>query len=200
MGEVHAGACSCAGPSLILVPPLIELLADANPTSREKRPVRSGAWVGARPALHLRLLHEQPSTAAIDAVIAIADEECLIIIGRMRGPYPISPSPQSGRSKILACPRPDDCSALGDSRAVATSIELTGSPHAIAILEGRDRCLGTNSHPSEAAAETSTSLPRQAHESAALSPRILRCAISLSPVMSRRNSSTAPGKIASQCG
>jgi len=89
VGEVRAGACRCAGPSLILVPPLIELLADANRDVAREAACALGRMGRreARPTL-LRLLHEQPSTVVIDAVIAIADEECLIIIGRIARSIP----------------------------------------------------------------------------------------------------------------
>jgi HEAT repeat protein len=84
MADVRAGACRCAGPSLILVPLLIELLDDADRDVTRDAACALGR-MGQReapPAL-LRLLQEQPTAAIINAVITIADEECLIIIGRI---------------------------------------------------------------------------------------------------------------------
>jgi HEAT repeat protein len=90
VAEVRAGACRCAGASSALVPLLIELLDDADRDVAREAACALGRMARheARPAL-VRLLQGQPSTTVIDAVIAIADEECLIILGRIarRNPH-----------------------------------------------------------------------------------------------------------------
>jgi HEAT repeat protein len=65
------------------VPLLVELLDDT-----DRGVVREAACALGRMGHHeartplVRLLHEQPSTAIIDAITSVADEECLIILGR----------------------------------------------------------------------------------------------------------------------
>ena len=82
--EIRASACRCAGRSPAAIPQLVELLDDAHRVvAREAACAlgRMGRHEG-RPLL-LRLLREQPSTAVIDAVSGVADEECLVVIGRI---------------------------------------------------------------------------------------------------------------------
>jgi hypothetical protein len=82
--EIRAGACCCTRPSPVIVLLLVELLDDLNRGVALEAACALGRMGRheARPTL-VRLLCEQPSTAVIDAVIAIADEECLIILGRI---------------------------------------------------------------------------------------------------------------------
>jgi HEAT repeats len=82
--EIRAGACGCARPSPSVIPLLVDLLADADRgVAREAALAlgRMGRPEG-RPALK-RVLREAPSAAVIDAAIAVADEECLVILGRL---------------------------------------------------------------------------------------------------------------------
>ena len=53
-------------------------------TSRGKRPARSAGWVGPRRDLYLvAAAPGGPSAAEIDSISAIADVECLVILGRL---------------------------------------------------------------------------------------------------------------------
>jgi hypothetical protein len=82
--EIRAGACGCARPSSSVIPLLVERLADADRRVAEAAALALGRMgrSEARPALS-RLLREAPSDAVIDAAIVVADEECLVIIGRI---------------------------------------------------------------------------------------------------------------------
>ena len=57
---------------------------DAVATSPQLSPIATyeGRTGEARPSL-LRLLREAPSAAVIDSITAVADEECLVILGRI---------------------------------------------------------------------------------------------------------------------
>ena len=82
--EVRAGGCRCARPSPATIPVIVELLDDVDRIVMKEaacalsRMGRSEA----RPVL-LRLLLEAPSAAVIDALSAVADEQCLVILGRI---------------------------------------------------------------------------------------------------------------------
>ena len=77
-----------------------------------------------RPIL-LRLLQQAPSAKAIDAISAIADEECLVILGR------------------IARTRPD----LADAALLA--LESVGSPGALKIATASGRPLGSSATSSD---------------------------------------------------
>ena len=82
--EIRASACRCAGRSPATIPLLVELLDDADHIVAQEAACalgRMGRNEG-RPLL-LRLLREQPSATVIDAVSSVADEECLVVIGRI---------------------------------------------------------------------------------------------------------------------
>jgi HEAT repeats len=82
--RTRAAACRCVRPSPAVTPMLLALLEDID------REVARAAACGlgragrgeARPVL-LRLLREAPSAEVIDAAIAVADEECLVLFGRL---------------------------------------------------------------------------------------------------------------------
>jgi HEAT repeats len=82
--EIRAGACRCAGRAPAAIPLLVELLDDANHMVAREAACALGRLGRheARPLL-LRLLREQPSPTVIDAVSSVADEECLVVIGRI---------------------------------------------------------------------------------------------------------------------
>ena len=84
MPEIRAGACRCAGRAPAAIPLLIELLDDPDHVVAREAACALGLMGRheARPLL-LRLLREQPSAAIIDAVSGVADEECLVVIGRI---------------------------------------------------------------------------------------------------------------------
>ena len=82
--DVRASACRCARRNQEAISVMIELLDDLN-----QEVVRSAACalgrmgrIEARPVL-VRLLREQPSEEVIDAVSSVADEECMIQLGRI---------------------------------------------------------------------------------------------------------------------
>jgi len=82
--EIRAGACRCAGRAPAAIPLLVELLDDTDHVVAMEAACALGRWGRheARPLL-LRLLREQPWAAIIDAVSGVADEECLVLIGRI---------------------------------------------------------------------------------------------------------------------
>lgn len=81
--DLCAAACRCTGPWPAAVPVLLDLARDGD--------VRVGAAAlcalgrmgrqEARPAL-VRLLRDAPSPEIIDAVATIADEDCVVLLGR----------------------------------------------------------------------------------------------------------------------
>jgi hypothetical protein len=82
--EIRASACRCARPGSEAIALLIELLGDLNgfvATAGACALGRMGRIEG-RPALAL-LLRRDPSSEVIDAASMVADEECLILLGRV---------------------------------------------------------------------------------------------------------------------
>jgi HEAT repeats len=92
--EVRADACRAAGASgnlcgPVVMPVVLDLTRDG------EREVSTAAWCAlgrmgrreARPAL-ARLLRDAPSPAVIDGVAAIADEDCVILLGRIARTQP----------------------------------------------------------------------------------------------------------------
>jgi hypothetical protein len=81
---VRAAACGCARawPEVIAV--LIELLDDLDPTVARSAACALGQMgrFEAGPMLK-RLLRDAPSSQVIDSVIPIADEECVVLLGRI---------------------------------------------------------------------------------------------------------------------
>jgi hypothetical protein len=82
--DIRASACGCARRNPEVISVMIELLGDLN-----QGVVRSAACalgrmcrIEARPVL-VKLLREQPSADVIDAVSSVADEECMIQLGRI---------------------------------------------------------------------------------------------------------------------
>ena len=82
--EVRADSCRCVRPSPVTVPVLVELLDDVDPMVLREAACALGRVERseARPTL-LWLLREAPSAAVIDALNVVADEECLVILGRI---------------------------------------------------------------------------------------------------------------------
>src|SRR5215469_6411076 len=116
--EIRAGGCRCAYPSPASIALLAELLDDADRVVAREAAYALGRMgrSEARPAL-LRLLHEAPSAAVIDSISAVADEECLVILGR------------------IARTRPD----LAD--AALAALDNNGSPRAAKIAASSQRSL-----------------------------------------------------------
>ena len=82
--QVRAAACRCTRPHSDVMPLLVELLDDLH------RPVAVAAGcalgragrIEARPIL-ARLLRDEPTEEVIDAVSAVADEDCIVQLGRI---------------------------------------------------------------------------------------------------------------------
>jgi HEAT repeat protein len=87
--SIRADACRCARPGPQIVPLLIDLLDDLDRTVAMAA-AYALAGLGrteARPLLK-RLLREEPSEQAIDAISTIADEECMVLLGRIARSVP----------------------------------------------------------------------------------------------------------------
>jgi len=119
--EIRAGGCRYAR-SPAVIPLLLELLNDPDHAGAREAACALGRMgrSDARPML-LRLLQQSPSVAVIDAISAIADEECLVILGR------------------IARTRPD----LVD--AALEALDNVGSPPAMKIAAASRRSLGRSS-------------------------------------------------------
>ena len=82
--EIRAGGCRCARLSPATIPALAELLGDPDRVVAREAACALGRMgrSESRPTL-LPLLQDAPSAAVIDAITAVADEECLVILGRI---------------------------------------------------------------------------------------------------------------------
>lgn len=81
---IRASGCHCARPGQEAIALMVELLGDLNglvATAAACSLGRMGRIEG-RPALAL-LLRQSPSIEAIDAASTVADEECLVLLGRI---------------------------------------------------------------------------------------------------------------------
>jgi HEAT repeat protein len=81
---IRADACRCARPLPELIALLVDLLDDLDPTVARAAACALGRWgrIEARPAL-IDLLRNRPSEDVIESLSSIADEECLVLIGRI---------------------------------------------------------------------------------------------------------------------
>jgi HEAT repeat protein len=82
--EVRADACRCAGPSPAVLQVLLDLADDSDSEVRVAAACALGR-MGRREARQTlgRLLRDAPSAEVIDAIPAIADEDCTILLGRL---------------------------------------------------------------------------------------------------------------------
>jgi HEAT repeat protein len=82
--DIRASACGCAGRRPELIAALIDLLDDLNRNVARSAACALGQMgrIEARPVL-ARLLREEPSPGVIDAAAAVADEECMVALGRI---------------------------------------------------------------------------------------------------------------------
>jgi uncharacterized protein YjbI with pentapeptide repeats len=81
--QIRADACRCVGPWPEATAPLNELLDDLHPYVAMAAACALGRLgrSEARPLL-VHLLREEPSAELIDAIAPIADEECIVLLGR----------------------------------------------------------------------------------------------------------------------
>jgi hypothetical protein len=82
--KVRADACRCAGPWPAVLQVLLDLADDGDSEVRVAAACALGR-MGRREARQAlgRLLRDAPSVEVIDAVPAIADEDCIILLGRL---------------------------------------------------------------------------------------------------------------------
>lgn len=82
--RIRADACRCTRRSPEVVSRLLDLLNDLNSTVARSAACALGRCgrVEARPML-ARILREDPSAEVIEAAAAIADEECIVLLGRI---------------------------------------------------------------------------------------------------------------------
>jgi HEAT repeats len=82
--QIRADACRCVGAWPDATAPLTELLDDLHPYVAAAAACALGRFgrSEARPFL-VRFLREKPSAELIDAIIPIADEECIVLLGRV---------------------------------------------------------------------------------------------------------------------
>jgi HEAT repeat protein len=81
---IRAGVCGCARRRPELISVMIDLLDDLNQGVARSAACALGqiGRIEARPML-AKLLREEPSEEVIDAVSSIADEECMVQLGRI---------------------------------------------------------------------------------------------------------------------
>ncbi len=104
--SVRAAACACVGQQLALVPQLLELSHDEASEVRAAAACALGR-MGRREALPTltRLLREDPSAVVIDAVAAVADEDCVILLGRIARTQPDLAELVQDNLAVIAHPR-----------------------------------------------------------------------------------------------
>jgi hypothetical protein len=87
--DVRANACRCARPSPELVALMVDLLGDLDPTVARSAACALGHMgkIEARPLLK-SLLRKAPTEDVIEAVSPIADEECVVLLGRIARAMP----------------------------------------------------------------------------------------------------------------
>jgi len=82
--KVRADACRCAGPWPAVVQVLLDRIDDGDANVRIAATCALGrmGWREARQGL-ARLLRDEPSVEVIDATPPVADEDCIILLGRI---------------------------------------------------------------------------------------------------------------------
>jgi HEAT repeats len=87
--DIRANACSCASRQPQLIAVMIDLLDDLNQAVARSAACALGQMgrTEARPIL-VSLLQEEPSKELIDAVSSVADEECIVLLGRIARSMP----------------------------------------------------------------------------------------------------------------
>ncbi|CAN5490313.1 hypothetical protein BH10PSE6_BH10PSE6_28440 [soil metagenome] len=123
---VRAAACRCARRSPKIIALLIERLKDHDPTVAHSAACALGRLgrSDARPALK-QLLREAPSRDVVESVSPIADEECMVLLGRLaRTPTDLADaaiealeSIDHPRAGAIAAAARRQAAAVSDSRA-----------------------------------------------------------------------------------
>jgi len=87
--EIRADACRCVRPVPELISVMIELVGDVDSTAARAAAIALGHMgrSEARPLLK-SLLRKAPIEDVIDAVASIADEECVVLLGRIARAVP----------------------------------------------------------------------------------------------------------------
>jgi HEAT repeat protein len=87
--QVRSGACRCARTAPQLVSPIVDLLDDLDRGVARAAACALGQMgrIEARRVL-AKLLREEPSVEVIESVAPIADEECMILLGRIARALP----------------------------------------------------------------------------------------------------------------
>ena len=82
--DIRANACCCACRQPELIALMIDLLDDLNQAVAKSAACALGQMgrIEARPTL-ASLLRDEPSEEVIDAVSSVADEECIVLLGRI---------------------------------------------------------------------------------------------------------------------
>src|SRR5262249_5457120 len=82
--KIRADACRCARPGAEVLPALHILLDDGHADVRKAAACALGRMGRSEVrALLVRYLREAPTAELIDAVGAVADEECVVLLGRI---------------------------------------------------------------------------------------------------------------------
>lgn len=106
--RIRAAACGCVRHGHGLEQPLIELLADLNPPVHRAAACSLGRLgrAEARSAL-LRLLHTAPAADIVAAIAPVADEECVVLLGRIARADPALRQPVLDALDDIEHPRAD---------------------------------------------------------------------------------------------
>jgi HEAT repeat protein len=112
--EVRADACRCAGPWPAALHVLFDLADDGESDVRVAAACALGRMgrSEARQTL-VRLLRDAPSVEVIDAIPAIADEDCIILLGRLARTQPTLAAAASDALEMIDHPRARQVIAAG---------------------------------------------------------------------------------------
>jgi hypothetical protein len=119
--DIRANACSCACRQPELIAVMIDLLDDLNQAVARSAACALGQMgrIEARPTL-VSLLQEEPSEELIDAVSSVADEECIVLLGRIARSMP-----------VLSDVALDTLESIDHHRASAIAVAIRGRASAI---------------------------------------------------------------------
>ena len=125
--DIRADACRCARPASELIALMVDLLGDHDPGVARSAACALGrmARIAARPLLK-SLLRKAPTEDVIDAVPSIADEECVVLLGRIARAVP-----------RLAEPALVSLESIDDPRAGAIAAAIRSRPRPQEATAGR---------------------------------------------------------------